>query len=607
MAMYWSGLSGAFLLDDTPNLNVLNQLPANPGLNDILNLATTGFAGILGRSVSIFSFLLQHESWPDPRNFKFVNLLIHLVNGGLLAFCCVLIGKQWRSQMVPAVAIAAISFIWLAHPIQTSTVLYVVQRMTLLSASFSLLSILFYLLGRQLIIRGENLRGIALLLIGLVPIALLAVLSKENGVLIYLYVLVLEYTLFARSEQPKLLLRFRQGLLAATVLIGIVGMVFIMPSTLEGYDLKPFSFTERVSTQFPVLATYLASIAVLLPNYYGIFHDDFANAQGLSFVLSFLFIVGLIVAALVKRKQWPLFAFAVLWFFAGHALESTFLPLEYYFEHRNYLPLFGPVFALVVFVSDALPRLDSNRRNAAIAVLILAVAFMSFTTVRQTTLWGNALDQAYAAAEQHPASKRAQSNLVEKLSVAGQFQAAFDYHMAVIDPEQLSIPPYIRWLEFSCILPNVEPPEDEILSRQGREAPHEYGAIFSLNNLVFGIQEGRCPAAPIPKIQLVLGELASNPNYAVSEADIIFYQALLQASTENFSAAASLATESFHLRSDVRVGLYQANWLLRSNQLATAATLIESLEQNFSREIAASVELSNRLQFLQGRLQSLTN
>ncbi len=76
-----------------------------------------------------------------------------------------------------------------------------------------------------------------------------------------------------------------------------------------------------------------------------------------------LFILGLILTALVRRKKWPLFAFAVLWFFAGHALESTFLPLEYFFEHRNYLPLLGPIFALVVFMSGMLPTLDSSKEK----------------------------------------------------------------------------------------------------------------------------------------------------------------------------------------------------------------------------------------------------
>lgn len=605
--MYWGGLSGAFLLDDTPNLNVIQQLPANPGLDDILNLAITGFAGILGRSVSIFSFLLQHESWPDPRNFKLVNLVIHIVNGCLLALCCVLIGRQWRTKAISILAIAAISFIWLAHPIQISTVLYVVQRMTLLSATFTLLSLLFYLLGRRLLLRNESAGGVVLVLIGLIPFALLAVLSKESGVLVYLYVLVLEYTLFASRKQPKLLLRLRQGLLAATVLIGVVGLIVIMPSTLEGYDLKPFSFSERVLTQFPVLTTYLASIAMLLPNFYGVFHDDFADAQGLSLVLSGLFILGMIAAALIKRKQWPLFSFAVLWFFAGHALESTFLPLEYYFEHRNYLPLSGLVFALVVFLNDALSRLDGNKRNAAIATAFVAIAFMSITTVRQTALWGDALDQAYAGVEQHPASERARSNLVEKLSAAGQYQAAFDYHMTIIDPEQSRIPPYIRWLEFSCILSNVEAPDDEVLRRQAREAPHEYGAIFSLNNLVFGINEGRCPGAPIGKIHLVLEALAANTNYAVSYADIIFYQALLYGATDNFVEAAILAADSFRQRADVRVGLYQVNWLARSDQAEDAESVLKSLVAAYGGEIAASADLSARLQFLENRLQVLPN
>jgi protein O-mannosyl-transferase len=602
MAMYWSGLSGAFLLDDTPNLNVIAQLPETPTFADMFNLASTGFAGPLGRPVSVFSFLLQHESWPDPRNFKFINVLIHLANGCLLALCAELISRQWRSKSLSLVALAAIVFVWLAHPIQISSVLYVVQRMNLLSATFSLLSILFYLLGRPFLLVNENARGLALLLIGLIPFAFLAVLSKENGVLIYLYVLVLEYTLFTDMQVPNSLRRFRQVLLAGIVLLGIAGLAFALPSVLQGYDLKPFSLGERVLTQFPAIASYLASIALLLPNSFGIFHDDFANGQGLTLVVSLICIAGLIATAIIKRTAWPLFSFAVLWFAAGHALESTLLPLEFYFEHRNYLPLFGIVFALVLFLEDLLSRLAGNRQRAGIVAALIGVVFMASTTVRHTRIWGNGLDQAYYAAYQHPESVRAQSNLVEKLSAAGDFQLAFDYHLSVLDPEQLSISPYIRWLEFSCILPGVEVPDDEQLSRQARSAPHDYGAIFSLNNLVFGIQEGRCPGAPIDKVGLVLGALASNPNYAVSEPDIVFFQALLEASANDFTAAASLADESFRARADVRVGLYQVNWLLRSGQTALAETRLQELQEDFARQIAGNSQLSVRLEFLLSRL-----
>jgi len=600
-------LGGPFLLDDAPNLNVISQLPANPGFVDIVHLSSTGLAGALGRSVSIFSFLLQHESWPNPYNFKLINVLLHLFNGSLLTLCCVLITRQWRQQPVPLIVFALITFIWLAHPIQVSTVLYVVQRMTLLSSLFSLLAILFYLFGRQLVLQERIKSGLALMLSGLTVIAALAVLSKENGVLLYLYILVLEYTLFAGSEESALLLRMRRALLGVTVVVGLVGLLFILPTALQGYELKPFSFQDRVLTQFPVLLTYLASIALLLPNDFGVFHDDFLTVQGPLLFLSIFLILGLLALALIKRKQWPLFAFAVLWYFAGHALESTFLPLEYYFEHRNYLPVLGPIFALVIASSDFFSRLDTLRRSVLMVTGLIVLLLIAITTMRQTTLWGNAIDQAYAAVEHHPNSRRAQSNLVEKLSTSGQPQSAFDYHMTVINPQEVAISPYIRWLEFSCILHGIAFPEDEVLQQQALHSPHDYGAIFSLNNLVFGILEKRCPRAPVAKLQIVLDGLVSNPNFTVSEPDILLFQALLFATEGNFIKAIDLASASFQQRPDVLVGLYQVNWLIRSGQPSVAAEMLQRLESNYLDEINASADFSARVQFLHKRLENPVN
>ena len=43
----------------------------------------------------------------------------------------------------------------------------------------------------------------------------------------------------------------------------------------------------------------------------------------------------------------PLVSFGIAWFLVGHGMESTFLPLEIVHEHRNYLPLFGILLAVV--------------------------------------------------------------------------------------------------------------------------------------------------------------------------------------------------------------------------------------------------------------------
>ena len=52
--------------------------------------------------------------------------------------------------------------VWLLHPMQLTSVLYAVQRMTSLSALFVFLGLLGYVYGRRHIQRGEN-RGFVLM------------------------------------------------------------------------------------------------------------------------------------------------------------------------------------------------------------------------------------------------------------------------------------------------------------------------------------------------------------------------------------------------------------------------------------------------------------
>ena len=64
---------------------------------------------------------------------------------------------------------------------------------------------------------------------------------------------------------------------------------------------------------------------------------------------SIVAIVLLVATAWKYRKKAPVYTFAVFWFLGGHILESTVVPLELYIEHRNYLPLLGPIFAVIYF------------------------------------------------------------------------------------------------------------------------------------------------------------------------------------------------------------------------------------------------------------------
>jgi len=94
----------------------------------------------------------------------------------------------------------------------------------------------------------------------------------------------------------------------------------------------------------------------------------------------------------------------LLFFFAGHLLESTVIPLELYYEHRNYLP------AMLMFwpLARWLTGHGGIRlvRHILIVVLPLMLSGMTFLNA---DLWGDVQQQALVWAEKNPQSPRAQA------------------------------------------------------------------------------------------------------------------------------------------------------------------------------------------------------
>lgn len=90
---------------------------------------------------------------------------------------------------------------WLLHPLMLSTTLYVIQRMAQLPLLFSLLAIIGYFKGRGLLaVYPIKAYLIMTLSIGLGTI--LATFSKENGALLPLLILVIEFCNPNKNYKP---------------------------------------------------------------------------------------------------------------------------------------------------------------------------------------------------------------------------------------------------------------------------------------------------------------------------------------------------------------------------------------------------------------------
>lgn len=420
LAVYVNGLFGGFQFDDYPNI-VENEflLLAGGSWQSWWDAAISSGAGLLRRPVSMLSFAINaYFTGMDPVAFKLINVLIHLANG-LLAYRLALIliphlasrstqptQPQLLHPQIPALLIASA---WLLHPLQVSNVLYVVQRMNLLAAFFTFAALLCY---ASLRLRQQTAGGCQpLRLLGLVVFTALAVLSKENGALIPLFVVVIELFCFRfRSMRPRDAVAVRWGLLLLVAAPAVLALAYAACRPdwlLAGYAIRDFDLADRLLTQARMLWHYLLWSLLPNPHWMGLYHDDIPYSTQLttpwSTLPAIIGLAGLLYAAWRFRQSHPGLGFAIAWFFAGHVLESTALPLEMVFEHRQYLPLYGILLGLVSSLSWPAQQRPRALALGASALLLLSLALL---TAQRSWTWGDPVRLALATAQDHPDSPR---------------------------------------------------------------------------------------------------------------------------------------------------------------------------------------------------------
>ena len=429
-AIYYPGLRGPLVLDDLPQLGgLLNDADLDAGALVADYLIST--SGPTGRPVSMATFIADAVlHGDDTAGWKHTNVLLHLLNGLLIfalvkaLYACVAPG-QTRQETFAASIVAGL---WLLHPLNVSTVLYTVQRMTELSTLFVLTGMLCYVRGR-LAQPASALRGWSLIALAFLVFYPLGVFSKENALLFPVYCTLLEFVVIrarAGGEQSRAVLALHAALGIGYGLAVLFVAFNFADIVLETYAHRDFSLTERILTQFRVLATYLSQILLPLPGRLGFFHDDIAVSTGFfaptTTALSLLLIVSLLAGAIYSIRGRPLVAFGILFYFATHLIESTALGLELMFEHRNHLGLVGILLALTELLRLLVRR---ERVLAGVAVGLLVVT--ALLTVVRVQIWSSPGNLYVAAFEAHPYSPRVNIVLANAATSNGDYAKAREH------------------------------------------------------------------------------------------------------------------------------------------------------------------------------------
>lgn len=414
IALYWPGLHGGFFFDDEANILLAEGVRMEHiSLNAVSAAIASGHSGFSGRAIAQLSFALNHYfSGFDSFAFKATNLAIHAANA-LLIFCLALrllrTASQIPSQNQPLIPAALLTAIWLLHPIQITSVLLVVQRMTSLSALFLLSAMLLHLHGRE----RKGFAGIAYLLLAWGVCWPLSFFSKDTGALFPFFVLAWEL-IVRRSTLGKLdrLARSLTLILTLAVLFGL-GYSFSAAGQWlwTGYDYRSYSLPERLLTEGRVLWFYLALIVSPTLETLGLHHDDIIISRTwLSPWTTLPALAGL--ASLMwliwrTRDRAPLVSFGIAWFLIGHGLESTALPLEIAHEHRNYLPLFGILLAGAWVLMRSLKD-TGLQKTLIVALAVMGLLYLLLITALRSHQFGDDTRRTQIEAQHHRGSARAQ-------------------------------------------------------------------------------------------------------------------------------------------------------------------------------------------------------
>lgn len=487
------------------------------GLAPYYEIIFNNHSGPLGRPVAMASFAANHASGLfSTQALKATNLLIHLCNGILIYL---LLSSLFRlknpvSNCSATMLSAIISTWWLLMPIHISTVLYIVQRMTELATFFSLSSCLFYVSGRNALQNKQEKNGIIIISISLFVLLPLAVLTKESAFSTITWLLLIELFFF----NPPLIQRIGLkpiliSLISATIIVGIITALKLNYHETY-YKFRDFTLEERLLTQPRVICDYIRDIFIPQSSSMGVFQDDYSVSTNLfspwTTLASLFSLCGILFIAIrMADSRWWALSFGLLLYFSGHLIESTIIPLELYFEHRNYMPSVG----LLIAASSLFISTWPWKRHLLAIIFFIYLGLLSLSTLQRTHIWGNKSLLFEVSAINHPHSLRAWTDYAEDLNEQGETGKALEATKtaALNNPAFAGI---FNLQEITIYCRNNQVPPQALIQRASDAlrtgvgttrsllAPLQVGLELSLTLL----KEGRCGDANLSPLAIAMIE-----------------------------------------------------------------------------------------------------
>jgi len=289
------------------------------------------------------------------------------------------------------------------------------------------------------------------------------------------------------------------GLIAMGAAV-LLALLVLQYDALAGRFIgRTFTLDERLLSESRIVWDYVRQLLWPDVSRMGLYHDDYVVSRSLLEPLTTCYaVIGwgllLLVAACLLRWVWGRYlVFGLAWFLVGHSVESTVLPLELYFEHRNYFPAMGLLLSLGV-VFGGIVRRWPEPQAPLLVTLGLCALVLSAQTSSQVQIWSSRPLLILNHLNAHPNSPRANTDMAVEMARLGQLDAALEYsgrayeHNATERGGDYAV----RNLALTCIA--GKPVPAAMVEQLGRTDPNRpFSSVTALLTMVRLVQDNACP------------------------------------------------------------------------------------------------------------------
>lgn len=376
--IYSNSFDASFHFDDEPSI-IENYAIHRFDLQEIFSTAT--------RPVLEITFALNYYFGKlDVFGYHLVNLLLHISNGIMLYF--VLMWTIDRMRMFPDTCTGTVatvkghaarsrfrvplyaSLIFIAHPVQTQAVTYIVSRSSLLATFFYLLAFVFFILAvKKEPAAGETAAPSAfsarVCCAGAFISSCLGMGTKQITITLPLMILIYDYYFVSCGNIRRLISRYKFHLamfatISVAVYLSYSGLFKFMSfdyakgvhmPPMEGGKSEAITSFQYFLTQLHVVPHYIRLL--FFPVGLNLDYDwPLTRAVDPLTVFYFILLAGIFILGLLLFRKSRLISFGIVWFFVTLSVTSSFLVIyDFIFEHRLYLPSMGFAAVMAVLIS----------------------------------------------------------------------------------------------------------------------------------------------------------------------------------------------------------------------------------------------------------------